>query len=61
MNKTYIKKFSPNASYDEIKEFEIDIIGDPEKIREDDDLDIKHYSEDSCKVVKITITKRCLN
>ena len=41
--------------------FAIDIIGDPEKIREDDDLDIKHYSEDSCKVVKITITKRCLN
>ena len=32
MNNTYIKKFSPNASYDEIREFEIDIIGDPEKI-----------------------------
>ena len=40
MNKIYVKKFSPDASYDEIREFETDIIGDPEKIREDDDLDI---------------------
>ena len=43
MNKTYVKKFSPNASYDEIREFEIDIIGDPEKISEDDDLDIPAF------------------
>ena len=61
MNKTYVKKFSPNASYDEIREFEIDILGDPEKINEDDDFDVKYYSEDSCKVVKIIITNRKLN
>lgn len=58
---TYIKKFSPSASHDEIREFEIDILGDPEKINEDDDFDVKYYSEDSCKVVKIIITKRKLN
>ena len=61
MNKTYVKKFSPNTSYDEIREFEIDIIGDPKKIHEDDGLDIKYYSEDSCKVTKIIITKMTLN
>ena len=61
MTYTYIKKFSPKGSHDEIREFEIDILGDPEKINEDDDFDVKYYSEDSCKVVKIIITKRKLN
>ena len=61
MTYTYIKKFSPKASHDEIREFEIDILGDPEKINEDDDFDVKYFSEDSCKVVKIIITKRKLN
>ena len=61
MTYTYIKKFSPKVSLDEIREFEIDILGDPEKINEDDHFDVKYYSEDSCKVVKIIITKRKLN
>jgi|TARA_B100001540_G_C15703132_1_gene594835 hypothetical protein len=61
MTNTYIKKFSPNASHHEIRDFEIDILGDPEKINEDDDFDVEYYSEDSCKVVKITIIKRRLN
>ena len=61
MTYTYNKKFSPRASHDEIREFEIDILGDPEKINEDDDFDVKYFSEDSCKVVKIIITKRKLN
>jgi len=61
MKNTYIKKFSPNTNYEEMREFEIDILGDPEKIHEDDDIDIKYYSEDSCKVTRIIITKRRLN
>ena len=46
MKKTYIKKFSPNTTYKEMREFEIDILGNPEKIHEDDDINIKYYSED---------------
>ena len=61
MKKIYTKKFSPNITYNEMREFEIDILGDPEKIHEDDDIDIKYYSEDSCKVTKIIITKMILN
>ena len=60
MTCTYIKKFSSDISQVKSREFEIDILGDAEKINEDDDFDVKYYSEDSCKVVKIIITKRKL-
>ena len=45
MKKTYIKKFSPNTTYKEMREFEIDILGDPEKIHEDDDIDSDTYGD----------------
>ena len=61
MKKIYTKKFSPNITYNEMREFEIDILGDPEKVHENDDIDIKYYSEDNCKVTKIIITKMILN
>ncbi len=61
MKYKYIKKFSPTTPYEEIKYFEIDILGDPQNLQEKDDIDIKYYSEDSCKVVEIVITKRSLN
>ena len=43
MTNTYIKKFSPDVSHDKIREFEIDILGDPEKMNQDDDFDVKYY------------------
>ena len=57
MKKTYLKRFSPNSSDEDIKNFEIDVIGDPAKVQDNDDIDVKYYSEDSCKVVEIVITK----
>ena len=61
MKNKYIKKFNPAAPYELIKNFEIDILGDPSKVKDNDDIDIKYYFEDSCKVVEIIISKISLN
>ena len=33
MTNTYIRKFSPDVSHDKIREFEVDILGETEKLK----------------------------